>query len=166
MNKAIAPKLKSLRLIAPISGTAYPLSHAADPLVIQGLLGAGVIIEPVGSRVVAPCDGTITSIAATGHQLTITNKYGVVIKLIIGFDGLSTHGVGYNKKIQCGDLVSQGQTLVELDTLKLKTQLQSLNVVTLVTKGALKMVPKLGIKRGGEDDILTLVIKAQIKETP
>jgi len=165
MNKAAVAKLKSFALVAPISGTAVALSAAADPLISQGLLGVGVVIEPVGSRVVAPCDGTVTSIAATGHQLTITHKYGVVITLVIGYDGLSGHGLGYVKKIQCGDQVSQGQVLIELDTLKLKKQLLSLNVVTLISKGALKMVPKFGIKRAGEDPILTLVIKAPIKET-
>jgi glucose-specific phosphotransferase system IIA component len=165
MNKPATTKLKALRLLAPISGTAIPLSEVVDPLVNQGLLGPGIAIAPVGNRVVAPCKGRVTSIAATSHQLTLTDNHGVKITIIIGHDGLTTHGLGYIKKVKLGDFVVPGQILVELDTLKLKAQLSSLVVAIIINKGALKLVPNLGTKRAGEDEILKLVVKEQIKET-
>ena len=155
----------SVELMAPINGQAIDLAQTLDPLINQGLMGSGIAIEPIGNRIVAPCNGIIDTIAATGHQLTIISKHGVSIRIIIGHDGLATHGVGYHKKVEVGSKVTTGQTLIELDTLKLKKQLKSMTVAVLVTKGALKLLPQWGSKRAGEDLLLKVIIKkTQIKE--
>lgn len=159
MNTTVTLKHQTIHLNAPISGTTLPLSAVLDPLISQGVLGHGIAIEPISSRIVAPCHGTITELAPTGHQLSLTTEHGVVITIIIGHDAIRTHGLGFSKKVTCGDIVIAGQTLIELDTLKLKAQLQSLAVSILITKGALKLKHHFGIKRAGEDKLLSIVIK-------
>lgn len=156
---------RSIELLAPINGQAIKLSEVIDPLINQGLMGSGVAIDPTGNRIVAPCNGIIKDIAATGHQLTLVSEHGITINIIVGHDGLTTHGVGYHKKVEIGSQVMTGQTLIELDTIKLKNQLKSMMVAVLVTKGALKLQPHFGPKRAAEDLILNVIIKQEkIKE--
>lgn len=124
-DEKMAPKGATLTLLAPISGLVTPLDAVADPLIRHRIVGDGVAIEPLGHRLLAPVDSVITTLAATGHQLTLTTPTGVEIMMIIGSDALSAHGVGYTIKARQGDRVLAGDCLLELDLLQLRRLLPS-----------------------------------------
>ncbi|PKF56372.1 hypothetical protein CW748_10475 [Alteromonadales bacterium alter-6D02] len=155
------PKLKlaTLTVNAPISGEAILLTEHHCPLISHQLLGHGIAIRPVGSRVTAPCRAIVKHIAPTGHHLTLLTEHNVVIDIYIGDNAISTHGVGFTVKVVSGQQVIQGQELINLDLLKLKQSLPSVDVAVLISKGALKLTPLLGTKRAGEDPLLQLIVK-------
>ena len=153
------PTLKAIMLLAPISGESLPLIDHSDPLINRQLLGRGIIIRPLSSRLLAPCPGKIIAISAIGHHITLQTAHGAVIELVVGDNALESHGVGFTKKIKTGQQVQAGDVLLELDLNKLKHCLNSVDVAILVSKGALKITPKLGPKRAGLDHILKLIVK-------
>jgi len=159
-NKEQPPKLSVKTLLSPISGLSKALESHQDSLIAKGFLGHGVSITVQGSRVVAPCKAKVISIAPTGHHITLGAADGLTIEIIIGFDAIKMHGVGFIKKVKCGDTVESGSTLVELDLLKLKSSLDGTDLALLISKGALKLTPYHGNMRAGEDDVMQLIIKS------
>ncbi|NRA61521.1 MAG: PTS glucose transporter subunit IIA [Psychrobium sp.] len=156
-------KLKALMLLAPISGETKLVKQHSDVLISHHLLGRGIVIHPVSSRLLAPCSASVTHISPSGHHITLTTTLGVVIELIVGDNALLSHGIGIVKKIHAGQLVYAGDVLLELDLIKLKQHLNSIDVALLVSKGALKITPQMGQKRAGQDNVLKLIIKLIVK---
>lgn len=153
------PKLAIRTLASPISGESKTLTSHPDLLIAKGFLGKGVCISPISSRLVAPCKAKVIAIAPTGHQLTLGAGNGLIIELIIGKNAKESHGVGFSTKVKVGEVVAQGQVLVELDLIRLKASLPATAVAMLISKGALKMTPYHGSRRAGEDDIMQLIVK-------
>ncbi len=159
-KQARAPvKLKALMLLAPISGDTRLVKQHSDVLISHHLLGRGIVISPVSSRLIAPCSAAVTHISPSGHHVTLTTTQGVVIELIIGDNALLSHGIGIVKKVHIGQLVYAGDVLLALDLIKLKQHLNSIDVALLVSKGALKVIEQMGQKRAGQDNILKLIVK-------
>lgn len=153
------PLLVKLNLMAPISGEAFPLSQHSDPAISHALQGQGLIISPLGSRILAPCDGIITQKSATNHQLTIQTNNGVSVELTCGYQALATHGVGFSSNIKVGQKVTAGDALIKLDLLTIKKQLSIFHIALLISNGVVKMQPYYGAVRANEDIILTAIIK-------
>lgn len=156
---ATKAKLALKTLASPISGLSTALCEHSDLLVAKGFMGKGVNIVPVSSRLVAPCKARVIAIAATGHQLTLGASNGLVIEIVVGSNAISSHGIGFVKKVKVGDIVSQGQVLIELDLIRLKNIIPSIEVAVLISKGALKLTPYHGSVRAGEDDVMQLIVK-------
>jgi len=152
-------KLVKLDLFAPISGESFPLSQHHEPSISHGLKGQGVMIKPLGSRIVAPCDGVITQRAATSHQLVMQISHGALVEITCGHIAMQTMGVGFVSKVQVGQRVKTGDTLVELDLLSIKKQITHLDIAILMSNGILTTRPQYGSIRSGEDLILTGVVK-------
>jgi len=153
------PKLTVKTLLSPISGESKSISDHANLLVAKGYMGKGVSVTPVSSRIVAPCKAKIIDISPTGHHITLGASNGLVIELFVGDGAISTHGIGFTRKVKNGDIVSPNQVLVELDLIHLNKTLPSVDVAILVSKGALKLTPYHGNVRAGEDDIMQLIVK-------
>jgi phosphotransferase system IIA component len=152
-------KLIKLNLLAPINGESLPLSQHHEPSISHGLRGQGLMIKPLGSRIVAPCDGMITHKAATSHQLIMQVEHGVLIEITCGHSAMQTMGVGFVSKVQVGQLVKTGDSLIELDLLGIKKQITHLDIAMLMSNGVLTTRPQYGSMRSGEDIIMTGVVK-------
>jgi len=152
-------KLIKLDLVAPISGESFPLSQHNEPSISHGLKGQGVMIKPLGSRIVAPCDGVITHKAATNHQIEMQISQGALVEITCGHNALQTMGVGFISRVQVGQRVKANDTLIELDLLSIKKQISHLDIAILMSNGILTTRPQYGSMRSGEDIILTGVVK-------
>lgn len=161
-EKAASTKLVKLNLLAPISGESLPLSQHHEPSISHGLQGQGLMIKPLGSRIIAPCDGVITHKAATNHQLIMQAAHGAVVEITCGHLAMQTMGVGFASKVQVGQRVKSGDPLIELDLLSIKKQITHLDIALLMSNGVLTTRPQYGSMRGGEDIILTGVLKQSI----
>ena len=104
-----------LLLRAPISGILVPLERVPDPVFAQRIVGEGIAIEPVSSLLVAPCDGTVAHVHATGHAVTLTTPDGVEVLLHIGLDTVHLRGQGFRPRVAAGQTVACGAPLVEFD---------------------------------------------------
>ncbi|MBS5938650.1 beta-glucoside-specific PTS transporter subunit IIABC [Clostridium sp.] len=100
---------------SPIKGQAVPLSEVEDSAFSQNLLGKGMAIIPSVGKVVAPCNGVLTTMFPTYHALGITSDEGVEILIHIGMDTVQLEGKHFNALAKQGDIIRKGQVLVEFD---------------------------------------------------
>lgn len=154
-------KLVKLDLLTPVSGEAFSIAQHRDPAISHGLQGQGIIIAPLGSRIIAPCDGIITTKSATNHQLVMKVAHGVLLEITCGYSAIKIHGVGFVSHVQVNQHVKAGDTLIELDLLSIKHQIPNFHVALLMTNGIVKTRPVYGAVRANEDLVLTAIIKSK-----
>lgn len=105
----------SIVLHAPMQGWRCALAEIPDPVFAQGMLGAGVGIDPTGDTVHAPCDGTIRALQPTGHAVTIAAAEGAEVLIHVGVDTVALEGRGFTPLVAAGDRVRRGDPLIRFD---------------------------------------------------
>ncbi|MCX4781858.1 glucose PTS transporter subunit IIA [Streptomyces sp. NBC_01264] len=106
---------KATELAAPVAGRVVGLDEVGDPVFASRALGEGVGIEPADGRVVAPVDGELIIVAATGHAFGIRTADGIEVLIHIGIDTVQMKGEGFDVRAEAGRQVSVGDLLVEVD---------------------------------------------------
>ena len=99
----------------PISGVVAPVSQCPDPTFSQGILGPGVVIEPQGCQLFAPCDSTVEFCLSTGHALGFSTPQGVKFLIHVGMDTNKLEGDGFQSFAKMGDEVKRGDKLLSFD---------------------------------------------------
>ncbi|QCR39149.1 PTS sucrose transporter subunit IIBC [Microbacterium sp. SGAir0570] len=105
-----------VRLRQPIAGTVVPLAQVPDPMFSQGTMGPGLAIDPSGDTVVAPADGTVTTVFPTGHAVGMTLDDGTELLIHVGIDTVDLKGRGFQALVQQGEGVHAGHPLLRIDT--------------------------------------------------
>jgi phosphocarrier protein FPr/phosphocarrier protein len=105
----------SIVLHAPMQGWRCALADVPDAVFAQGMLGAGVAIDPTGDTVHAPCDGTIRALQPTGHAVTIAAAEGAEVLIHVGVDTVALGGRGFTPLVGAGDTVKRGDPLIRFD---------------------------------------------------
>ncbi len=100
---------------SPLKGKIVKLENVEDASFSKGLLGKGVAILPTEGKLVAPCDGIVTTLFPTGHAIGITSDEGYQILIHVGTDTVQLNGQHFSKKIEQGARVKKGDVLVEFD---------------------------------------------------
>lgn len=120
--KEEAPKVETVKggLYAPITGNYIPLEEIPDEVFSQGILGPGCGIEPEEALVVAPCNGTISTVAETKHAVGITAEDGAELLIHVGMDTVDMNGSGFTVKVREGQKVVCGQPLLTFDFARIK----------------------------------------------
>lgn len=149
------PLVKKKQSVAsPIKGTVMPLSSVNDDAFAQGALGKGIAIEPSEGKVVAPFDGTVTTLFPTKHAIGFVSDDGMELLIHIGMDTVQLEGKHFEAHVAQGDKVKQGQTIVTFDMDAIKEAGFSLitPVVVVNTKDYLDLVEtqEAEVKRGDE----------------
>lgn len=108
-------KKESRKIYAAVDGCSVPLETVNDPAFASKSLGDGIAIKPSGSRVVAPCDGTVTVITPTKHAFGITGEDGLELMIHIGIDTVELKGEGFKTLLNAGDKVKKGEPVIEFD---------------------------------------------------
>lgn len=124
---------KKIELGSPIAGTVMPISEVKDEAFASGLMGKGVAIEPAEGKVISPADGVLTSLYPTGHAMGITTNDGTEILIHIGMDTVNLQGKYFDIKAKQGDVVRQGQILVEFDMDGIKNSGYSITTPVIIT---------------------------------
>ncbi|RGL32265.1 PTS beta-glucoside transporter subunit EIIBCA [Paenibacillus polymyxa] len=110
-----AVDIKKETIYSPITGKTTPLSQVNDSAFSTGAMGKGLAIEPSVGEVVAPIDGVVTSLFPTGHAIGLTSKAGTEILIHIGINTVALKGKHFNPVVQEGDIVKQGDLLIQFD---------------------------------------------------
>jgi glucose-specific phosphotransferase system IIA component len=120
--KEEAPKVETVKggLYAPITGNYIPLDQIPDAVFSQGVLGPGCGIEPEEELVVAPCSGTISTMAETKHAVGITMDNGAELLIHVGMDTVDMNGDGFAVKVKEGQKITCGQPLLSFSFAKIK----------------------------------------------
>ena len=110
-----------MEMLAPVSGTAVPLSEVPDEVFAEGMAGEGGAIVPGASgEAVAPVSGTLVKLFEGGHAFGIETDGGVELIVHVGLDTIEMRGNGFEKLATEGDWVEAGQPIVRFDLDEIK----------------------------------------------
>ncbi|WP_067564624.1 PTS sugar transporter subunit IIA [Nocardia acidivorans] len=103
----------STQILAPLPGTAIPLSEVPDPVFAAEMVGSGVAIEPPDTdesiTVVAPISGSIVKLHP--HAAVIVSEDGVGVLLHVGIDTVGKPDL-FEVKAAEGARIEVGEPLV------------------------------------------------------
>ena len=114
MFSLFKPKDPSI-IASPVTGTVHPLSECQDLAFSGGALGDGVIFRYEGSYVLAPCSGTVVSVAKTNHAVSLLCDNGAELLIHVGFDTVMLNCEGLRALVSKRQRVRAGQRLIEID---------------------------------------------------
>lgn len=119
-------------VLQPVKGNVIAREAIPDDTFASGVLGDGVGIEPTDELVVAPYDGTISSVAESQHAVGIESN-GMEMLIHVGVDTVNMQGDGFTCLVKEGDEVKAGQPLIRFDRAKIKAAGYSDTVAVLLT---------------------------------
>ena len=120
------------QVLQPVKGIVIPREEIPDDTFASGVLGDGVGIQPDDDKVVAPFDGTISSVADSQHAIGIEAN-GMEMLIHVGVDTVNMQGDGFKCLVKEGDEVKAGQTLITFDRAKINAAGYSDTVAVLLT---------------------------------
>ncbi len=119
-------------VLQPVKGNVIARDAIPDDTFASGVLGDGVGIEPTDEVVVAPFDGTISSVAESQHAVGVESN-GMEMLIHVGVDTVNMQGDGFTCLVKEGDAVKAGQPLIRFDRAKIKAAGYSDTVAVLLT---------------------------------
>lgn len=115
-----APAAVVVKMKQPMAGKVVALNTVPDKTFADGILGAGVAIEPTSGQVVAPADGTVAMVFKTGHAVALVLDSGEELLIHVGLDTVKMNGEGFEKLVDKGMHVTAGTPLLRVDLDKVK----------------------------------------------
>ena len=110
----------------------------------EKIVGDGVAIKPSGSKLVAPCGGTITKIFETNHGFSIESDNGIGLFVQFGIDTEELKGEGFTRVAEEGQKVKMGDTVLTIDLALLEEKAKStLTPVVISNMDEIKELVKL-----------------------
>ena len=125
--------IKGEILTSPIKGVVKSLSDVKDEAFASGLLGKGIAIEPKEGKIIAPADGTLTTLFPTLHALGITTDSGAELLIHVGMDTVKLEGKHFKARVKQGDKIKKGNVLLEFDINAIKREGYSLETPVIIT---------------------------------
>jgi sugar PTS system EIIA component len=125
--------IKTIQLLAPMTGTAVNLNAVPDPVFSEKMMGDGLAIEPSDGIVVSPVDGEIMQIFPTKHAVGIRANNGAEILIHIGLETVSLKGEGFETHVKQGDSVKAGDKLVTFDMAVINEKAKSTVTPIIIT---------------------------------
>ncbi len=119
-------------VMQPVRGNVIAREAIPDDTFASGVLGDGVGIEPEDELVVAPFDGTVSSVAESKHAIGIEAN-GMEMLIHVGVDTVNMQGDGFECLVNEGDEVRLGQPLIRFSREKIKAAGYSDTVAVLLT---------------------------------
>ncbi len=104
-----------MKIYNPLRGQLVSIEEVPDPVFSQKMMGDGVAIKPTSNKVVSPVKGKLSSVFPTKHAFGIVSEEGVEILIHIGVDTVDLKGEYFDLKVEQGQEVEIGDTLVEVD---------------------------------------------------
>ncbi len=164
-NAGDAPvRLGTVDFGIPITGDILPITDVPDQVFSGRMVGDGFAIKPAEGKVYSPVNGEVVTLFPTKHAIGLKADDGTELLIHIGIDTVHLKGEGFTAHVEQGDLVEQGQLLMEMDldyigkhapsiiTPVVFTSLQEGQKVKLKTSGATKANTKDLIEiTGGEE---------------
>lgn len=100
---------------APVAGEVVELKDVPDEVFSSKVTGDGVAINPVGNEIVAPAEGVISAILPSKHAIGMTLNNGAELLIHVGLNTVMLEGKGFDVKVEEGQKVKAGETLLVFD---------------------------------------------------
>ncbi|MBQ9923593.1 MAG: PTS glucose transporter subunit IIA [Clostridia bacterium] len=120
------------QVLQPVEGKVIDRESIPDDTFASGVLGDGIGVEPTAEVVVAPFDGTVSSVAESHHAVGLESG-GMELLIHVGVDTVNMQGDGFTCLVNEGDEVKAGQPLIRFDRSKIKAAGYSDTVAVLLT---------------------------------
>ncbi|MEI5994324.1 beta-glucoside-specific PTS transporter subunit IIABC [Candidatus Enterococcus mansonii] len=120
---------------APLEGTVIPLKEVDDDVFSSEIAGKGVAIIPTDNKVVAPFDGTVVAIFPSKHAIGLKSNGGSELLIHIGINTVNLNGEHFETKVEMGDTIKRGQTLLVFDREKIEQAGYALTSPVILTDG-------------------------------
>ncbi|WNF21397.1 PTS glucose transporter subunit IIA [Mesobacillus jeotgali] len=145
-------QVKTIQLLAPMTGKAVSLSSVPDPVFSEKMMGDGVAIEPSEGVVVSPVEGEILQVFPTKHAVGIRAKNGAELLIHIGLETVSLKGEGFETHVTQGDKVKEGDKLVTFDLSVISEKAKSTVTPVIITNtdqaAELKVLTEGNVEKG------------------
>lgn len=103
-------------LKAYADGKVIPMTDVKDPMFSAKALGDGVAIIPTNNTIYSPCNALVTMVMKDSkHAIGLTVDNGMEILLHIGIDTVNLKGEGFELFVSEGDVIKEGQKILEFD---------------------------------------------------
>ncbi len=144
---------KKADFVSPMGGKMLAVTEVPDEVFSSKMLGDGFAVDLTDGQVAAPFDGEVTAAFPTGHAYGLKRADGLECLIHIGMDTVELQGQGFDVKVQAGDRVKMGQTLVTVDLDLVRNSGKSLISPVIFVNGETFTLQKCGamITRGEED---------------
>ena len=116
----------------PVKGSVVKREDIPDTTFSAGVLGDGVGVVPAEGLVVAPFDGTVSSVAESHHAVGLESE-GMELLIHVGVDTVNMNGDGFECLVAEGDAVKAGQPLIRFSLDKIKAAGYNNTVAVLLT---------------------------------
>lgn len=124
-------KIKSLEILAPLTGKTVPIEEVPDPVFSEKMMGEGIAIKPTNNTIVAPFNGTVKMLMPnSGHAIGLLSDEGIEVLIHIGMDTVSLEGKGFNVLTGVDTKIEVGDPLIEFDEEFLKEQ--GMDTITMI----------------------------------
>ncbi len=142
--------MNAVTILAPLSGQLLPLKASVDPVFAGGMVGDGVIVDPVNidaeQQVLAPFAGVVSQVHGAKHAVAVKDTAsGVEVLIHVGVDTVALKGEGFNTFVSEGDTVKAGQKLLTFHARVVGAKAVSLQTAVLVTSGHTVKVTQTGM---------------------
>ncbi len=154
-------------ILAPLSGVVVPLEQVPDPVFAQKMVGDGVAIDPIGEKLVAPFDGEVIQLHPAQHAVSLRHQDGLELLMHVGLDTVKLKGDGFEARVEMGQKVKAGDTLIDFSADRLATSAKSLLTLVVVTNAgdSTRLERSSGLVEAGADTVLKVSwSKAQVVE--
>lgn len=123
-------------LKSPAKGQVEELNKVSDETFASGIMGKGIAILPSEGKVVSPGSGTVSATFNTGHAIGLHLDNDVDLLIHIGIDTVSLQGQHFFSKVNKGQQVKTGDTLIEFDLEEIKQLGYDSTIMVIVTNSS------------------------------
>ncbi|HHY0050253.1 glucose PTS transporter subunit IIA [Clostridioides difficile] len=100
--------------VSPAKGKIVALENVLDETFSKKMLGDGFAIDIIDGKIVSPISGKLETVFSSGHAFGIKGTNGEVL-IHVGIDTVELNGDGFDVVVKQGDMVKQGDVLVNVD---------------------------------------------------
>ncbi|MDO0493554.1 glucose PTS transporter subunit IIA [Clostridioides difficile] len=100
--------------VFPAKGKIVALENVPDETFSKKMLGDGFAIDIIDGKIVSPISGKLETVFSSGHAFGIKGTNGEVL-IHVGIDTVALNGDGFDVAVKQGDMVKQGDVLVNVD---------------------------------------------------
>ena len=162
-DKTVAQAADSgLDLIRPVEGQVIPLDDVNDEVFSRRIMGDGIAIIPEQGILRAPAAGTVVNVFETGHAVSLLTDSGVELIFHIGIDTIKMNGEGFHPRVEEGQHVSVGDTLIEFDINTIKAAGFDPVVMMVVTNGERFSLSTESPKKEGNNPHIIMTLKESV----
>lgn len=146
-------------VVSPLAGALLPLESLPDEAFASGAMGKGIVIEPSFGRLTSPVNGTVTTVFPTGHAIGITSDGGAELLIHVGVNTVKLKGKHFDKRVNEGDKVTEGQLLLEFDVEAIRAAGFVTATPVIVTNSAqyLDVLKNTGSEVTNGESLLTII---------